>query len=202
MTPRGAMLAVAIWMAGAVPVFAHHLTPTLQIEVGMKLALYQPESLLLLAACGLWISFWERSCALIGLAWLLAGLLLGFPLVFIWQVNMIWIALVLTALFGGAVALNYFLPKQMRQGYLVLAGACCAPLGFIGHSYDETLPFLLGGYVFSLMMVAALAYLVCAALREQSERHRWMAIVLRVFGSWAFAAAFMTFAFYVVGPTV
>lgn len=200
MIRRAGLLTAAIWMAGAVPVFANHLTPMRQIKIGAKLALYQPEILLLLAVCGLAISYWGRRDALIGLAVFLAGVALGFPMVFIWQIDMVWLALILTLLFGGTVALHFFLPKRMQQAYLVLAGACCAPLSFVGHHYEETTPLMLGGFVLSLLVVLTAAYLVCAVLRKQSKEYWWMAIVLRVFGSWASAAAIMVFAFYMVRP--
>lgn len=202
MIRRGGLLTAAFWIAGVVPVFADHFTPARQIKIGLKLVVYQPETLLLLAVCGLLISYSERRDALIGFAALFAGVLLGFPVAFTWQVDMVWLSLILTFVFGGTVALNYFLPKRMQQAYLVLAGACCAPLGFVGHSYSETTPLLLGGYVLSLMSVSAVSYLVCAVLRKQSENHWWTAIVLRVFGSWAFAAAIMTLAFYMIRPSV
>lgn len=200
MSRFGGLLAAVIWIAGAVPVFAEHFSAARQVKVGMKLVLFQPETLLLLAVCGLLISYSRRRDALIGFAALLAGMLLGFPLVFIWQAEMLWVALILTFVFGGAVAMNYFLPARIQRAYLVLAGACCAPLGFIGHYYSETTPLLLGGYVLSLIVVAGVAYLVCAVLRGESERYRWTAILLRIFGSWAFAASLMIFAFNMVRP--
>lgn len=200
MIRRAVLLATAIQMAGAGSVLANHFPPLSQIKVGAKLALYQPEILLLLAVCGLAISYWGRRDALIGFAAFLAGVLLGFPVVFIWQIDMVWLALILTLLFGATVALHLFLPKRMQQAYLVLAGACCAPLAFIGHYYQETTWLLLGNFVFTLLLVMAAAYLVCAVMRKRSEQYWWMAIVLRVFGSWASAAAIMVFAFYLIRP--
>ena len=200
MIRRASLLTAAIWIAGTVPVFANHLTPMRQIKIGAKLGLYQPEILLLLAVCGLAMSYWGKRDALMGLAAFLAGVALGFPVVFIWQIDLVWLALILTLVFGGTVASHFFLPRRMQQAYLVLAGACCAPLGFIGHSYEETTLLLLGGFVLSLLAVLTVGYLVCAILRKQSEEYWWTAIVLRVFGSWASAAAIMVFAFYMVRP--
>lgn len=200
MIRRASLLTAALWMAGAMPVLANHLTPMRQIKIGAKLALYQPEILLLLAVCGLAISYLERRDALIGFTAFLGGVLLGFPVVFVWQIDMVWLALILTLVFGGTVALHFFLPKRMQQAYLVLAGACCAPLAFIGHHYSETTFLMLGNFIFAMLLVLAAAYLVCVALRKQSKRYWWTAIVLRVFGSWASAAAIMVFAFYVAGP--
>lgn len=202
MIRRAVLLAAAIQLAGAGSVLANHVTPLRQIKVGAKLALYQPEILLLLAACGLAISYWGRRDALIAFAAFLAGVLIGFPVVFIWQIDMVWIALILTLVFGGSAALHLFLPKRMQQAYLVLAGACCAPLGFIGHYYNETTWLLLGNFVFTLLLVLAAAYLVCAVLKKLSQEYWWTAIVLRVFGSWASAAAIMVFAFYLIRPAV
>ena len=117
MIRRAVLLAAAIQMAGAGSVLANHFPPLSQIKVGAKLALYQPEILLLLAVCGLAISYWGRRDALIGFAAFLAGVLLGFPVVFIWQIDMVWLALILTLLFGATVALHLFLPKRMQQAY-------------------------------------------------------------------------------------
>lgn len=198
MIRRTGLLAAAMWMSGAIPVLASHFGPIRQIKLGAKLVLYQPEILLLLAVSGLAISYWGRRDAIVGVAAFLAGVALGFPVVFAWQVNMVWLALILTILSGGSVALHLFLPVRLQQAYLVLAGACCAPLAFLGHHYDETTLLMLGNFVFTIFLVLTASFLVCAVLAKQSQRYWWMAIVLRVFGSWASAAAIMVFAFYLV----
>lgn len=78
-------------------------------------------------------------------------------MVFIRQIDMVWLALILTLLFGGTVALSFFLPTRMQQAYLVLAGACCAPLALIGHHYQETTLLMLGNFVFTSPLVLAAA---------------------------------------------
>lgn len=200
MIGRVGVLALGLWICGGAAVFAGHVPPQRQIGFGVKLALYQPEILLVLAASGLAISYWGRRDAGIGFAAFLAGVLLGFPLVFVWQIDMVWLALILILAFGGTVALHLFFPVRMQQAYLVLAGACCAPLAFIGHFYNETTPLMLAGFVTALLGILVLAYLVCAVLNRKSRQVWWFAVVLRVFGSWASAAAIMMAAFYIMTP--
>lgn len=200
MIRRAGIFAAVLWLAGPSAALANHFGPMRQIKIGAKLVLYQPEILLLLAVSGLVLSYWARRDAVIGFAAFFAGVLLGFPLVFIWQIDLVWLALTLTAFLGATVAVQLFLPRRILQAYLGLAGACCPSLALLGHPYAENPPLLLGNFVFTQFLILSAAFLVCAALLKLSATHWWMAVVPRVFGSWAVAAAVMVLAFYVAGP--
>jgi hypothetical protein len=200
MIRRAGIFGAVLWLGTTGAALANHFGPLRQIKVGAKLALYQPEILLLLAVSGLVLSYWSWRDAAVGVAAFFAGVLLGFPLVFVWQIDMVWLALILIAYFGAAVAVQIFLPKRILQAYLVLAGACSAPLAFLGHHYSETTPLLLGNFIFTQFLVLSAAFLIMAMVRKFSKDHWWLAVVPRVFGSWAVAAAVMVFAFYLSGP--
>lgn len=191
-----ALSAVISWDAMAEMARNQVVMPVLQIKIGAKLALYQPEILLLLFASGLMISFWSRRDAAIGFAVFFLGVLIGLPVMYYLQIDLLWLALILMLVFGGIVAVQVFPPVRIQQAYLVLAGMCCAPLALLGHAFSQTPLLMLGNFAFTQFLVLSAAYLICVSLQRLSRSHWWLTVVLRVFGSWAAAAAIMLGAFY------
>lgn len=197
---RTVLIAAAIWTCSTVAVFADHFGPLKQIKLGAKLVLYHPEVLLIVAVSGLLMSHWSRRDAAIGLAAFFAGVLLGFPFDYIFQVDMVWLCLLLTICLGAMIALQLFLPVRMLQAYLGLAGLCCAPVVLLGRYFNEVTLLTVGNFVFTLFLVLLASFLVCTVIARYSKQHWWLTVILRVLGSWAVAASIIILAFHLSGP--
>lgn len=192
-------MAAAIWTGSAVAVFADHFGPLKQIKLGAKLVVYNPEILLIAAVSGLLISYWNRRDAVIGFAAFFTGVLLGFPFDYIWQVDVVWLCLLLTMCIGAMAALQLFPPLRVLQGCLGLAGMCCAPLVLLGRYFSQTTVLVVGNFLLTLFLVIFGAFVVCAVIGRYSKQHWWLSVVPRVLASWAVAASIIILSFQLSG---
>ncbi len=193
------LTAATIWASSAAVVFADHFGPLQQIKLGAKMVVYSSELLLLPIAVGLVLSYWSRRDAVVGFAAFFGGVILGFPFDYIFRVDVSWICLLLAICFGGMVALQVSLPVRVLQASLVFAGMNCAPLVELGRYFEQVSMLVVGNFVFSLFLVLFASYLVCVTLGRFSKQYWWIAIILRVLGSWVAAASIIIFSFQLSG---
>ncbi len=198
-----APLAVLLWFCLANGAVAHgfggDMTLLLQIKIGAKLVLANTEIMLALIASGLIISVWNIADAKRGLASFYTGVVLGFPLVFVMQIDLIWVGLLLSIAMGGMIAMNKFAPKQVLWLCLAGAGASLMSLGFLGHELTGMPPFILGNFLFTATLVL-IGALVVGLLVKMYSHLAWVPIVLRILGSWISAIAILAGAFFIGMP--
>lgn len=195
--------ALLIWLGLTTVAQAHGFSSELsayrQIKIGAKLVLYQTEILLILVSCGLLMSFLDKALLRLGPAALFAGLLAGYPLAFVLQIDMAMVAIALVVVIGGAIAMDRLLIRNVILALLAGAGACLLPLGFLGHQLTDLPMLILGNFLFTsfLVVTATLAIGLLAKLYAQKV---WPPIAIRVLGSWVSAIAILIGAFFIGMP--
>ncbi len=199
MNVRTGLFAAAIWTSSAVAVFAEHFGPLRQIKLGVKLVVYNPEILLIVAVSGLLISYWNRRDAVIGFAAFFTGVLLGFPFDYVFQADLVWFCLLLTMCIGAMAALQLFPPVRVLQAILGVAGMTCAPLVLLGRNFNQTTVLVVGNFLLTLFLVIFGSFVVCAVIGRYSKQHWWLAVVPRVLASWAVAASIIILSFQLSG---
>lgn len=202
-THRVAMAAGLLWFGMATGALAHgfgnDIPLIIQIKIGAKLILASTNTMLVLIVTGLVLSYGGLGGLKQRTAAFIAGIVVGFPLAFVLQIDMVWAALVLVIVLGGMVTLNRFAPKRVMWLLFIGTGACLVPLGFIGHELAGMPPLILGNYLFTAFLVTSGA-LICGLAAQRFVHIAWVPIVLRIAGSWISAIAILVGAFFIGMP--
>ena len=197
--PARTALAGLVWSLSAVAVWADHISWRQDVKLAMYLIAYRTEVLLLIAISALLVSYGKRREVAQGAGAFLAGLLAGYPVLFLAQADLYWVVMGLIVAFGAVVAVQPKLPARAWYPALFIAALSLPSLIVRGLPFEQsTWPFLAG-----LLGTKAALFLISLAtclLIQTQRRHQWVAVVMRVLGSWSVAAAVMIAAFYVLVP--
>lgn len=188
-------LAVALLAASSAALAHGSVQGVDHFSGGLLHPLVEPTHLLALVTLGLLIGqrgIAKAEGALLGFA---AGILLGLVCAaFGWTFDADLALLSLAALTGALVAISFALPAPV---YVAIATALGAGIG-MGSNPDAFTGSALLATLSGAGLGAAL-FLLCIAAIVNPLRKPWLAILVRVFGSWACAASVLVLALWLSG---